>query len=223
MAATAIAGGTSDATGATIDVDCCWTGGATAAGPVTDTETAVCAVATAVAATAAVVFAGATADRSAVADPLASGAESVLICAGEATAAAAAGALAAIAAAAIASGAVALPDEAGAAGTLAGAVVTGIATATGVGIISGAPACSAAAGSVAGVASEAGFAVDFELSAFKPLDLVLALAFWFASLLALGSASPSDAWPASVWSFAAFCVSWSTGAASRGRGLFALA
>src|SRR6195952_438083 len=204
-----------------VGVGCCWTG-ETMAGPAAGAESATCAVAAALAATAAVVLAGANADGSAVVDPVAdAGAESVLICAGGAAAATVAGALAAIAAAAIASGAVALPEEGGAAGALAGAFATEIATATGVGIITGVPACGAAAGSVAALAWEAGLAVVFESSPFRPLDLVLA--FWLASLLALGLALRSDACPASGWSFEAFWASWPAGAASRGRELSALA
>jgi hypothetical protein len=103
-----------------------------------------------------------------------------------------------MAAAAIASGAVALPDDGDAAGTIVDAMATGITTATGVGVVAAGPSCCAglaglALASVAGLSLEDGFAVDFVSSVFEVSDFALERwapsAFALASALALASAS----------------------------------
>jgi hypothetical protein len=124
--------------------------------------------------------------------------ESVLAWGADAAGAPVAAELAAIAAAAIASGAVALPDDGEAAGTIVDAMATGITTATGVGVVAAGPSCCAglaglALASVAGLSLEDAFAVDFVSSAFEVPDFALERwapsAFALASALALVSAS----------------------------------
>lgn len=157
---------------------------------------------------------------------------STLVCAAVATGAFVAAELAAMAAAAMASGAVALPDDDAAAGTIIGVTATGIATATGFGVVTAGPSCfTGAAGSAAvaceespgEVSLEDGFAVDL-VSVFEPPDfafepwaasaLALALAFALASALAL-----AFAWER--WLSAASRLSeraaWSVAALSRDR------
>ncbi|HXL28469.1 MAG TPA: hypothetical protein VN968_04155 [Bradyrhizobium sp.] len=124
--------------------------------------------------------------------------ESALTWAADAAGAPVAAVLAAMAAAAIASGAVALPDDGEAAGTIVDAMATGITTATGVGVVAAGPSCCAglaglALASVAGLSLEDGFAVDFVSSVFEVSDFALERwapsAFALASALALASAS----------------------------------
>ncbi|MGA9091616.1 MAG: hypothetical protein WB420_21190 [Bradyrhizobium sp.] len=130
--------------------------------------------------------------------------ESVLIRVEEAACA-----LAAMAAAAIASGAVELPD-AGAAGTFAAAVVTGMATATGFGVVAVRAACWArTVRSTAEVSPPADLSVDFAGSAFgAPVDL--AWDGWVAAvpvgplLLAL----LSDGGPALALLFGSLLAAW---------------
>jgi hypothetical protein len=148
--------------------------------------------------------------------------ESVLAGAADAAATPVVAELAAIAAAAIASGAVALPDDGEAAGTIVDAMATGITTATGVGVVAAGPSCCAglaglALESAAGLSLEDGFAVDFVSSVFEVSDF--ALERWVPSAFALASAlaSASERCLAALRSPESALAVWSAAEVSRDR------
>jgi hypothetical protein len=134
--------------------------------------------------------------------------------------------LAAIAAAAIASGAVALPDDGEAAGTIVDAMATGITTATGVGVVAAGPSCCAglaglALESAAGLSLEDGFAVDFVSSVVEVSDFALERrvpsAFVFAFAFASALASASERCLAALRSPESALAVWSAAEVSRDR------
>jgi hypothetical protein len=139
--------------------------------------------------------------------------------------------LAAIAAAAIASGAVALPDDGEAAGTIVDAIATGITTATGVGVVAAGPSCCAGLAGLAGLALESaaglsledGFAVDFVSSVFEVSDFALerwvpsAFVFAFAFAFASALASASERCLAALRSPESALAVWSAAEVSRDR------